>query len=91
LLPVLSVVLVTSVEFVPSEKCQTDVAVAVNVPALLFEIVTVQLAVFVPTVGVLHVSDSESGAGETCGVIDVRVAVDPEAGDAFVVIVNVCE
>jgi competence protein ComGC len=75
---------------VPSEKCQTAVAVAVNVPALLLLIVTVQLAVFVPNVGVAHVSVSESGVGETLGVIEVNVAVEPVLGDALVVIVNVC-
>jgi hypothetical protein len=83
-----SVERVTSTELVPSLKCQTAVAVAVNVPGLLLLIVTVQLAVLVPSVGVLQVSDSESGVGEMCGVIDVSVAVVP-AGSAVVVIVNV--
>jgi hypothetical protein len=81
---------VTSVEFVPSLKCHTAVASAVNTPAVLFEIVTVQVAVLPDTVGAAQVSDSESGVGETCGVIDVSVAVEPE-GDAVLEIVNVCE
>ena len=89
--PVPSVVLVTSVELLPSLKCQTEVAVAVNVPGVLLLIVIVQLAVFVPRVGVLQVSVSESGAGVTCGVIDVNVAVVPTGGAVLVVIVNVCE
>jgi hypothetical protein len=60
----------------------------VNVPGLLLLIVTVQLAVFVPSVGVAQVSDSESGVGEMLGTIDVNVAVEPD-GSAYVVIVSV--
>ena len=84
-----SVERVTSAVCVPSVKCQTAVAVAVNVPGLLLLIVTVHDAVFVPNVGVAQVSDSEPGAGEMCGVIEVNDAVVP-AGRAFVVIVKVC-
>jgi hypothetical protein len=84
-----SVERVTSVEFVPSLKCQIAVAAAVNVPGVELLIVTVQVAVFAKTTGVLQVSVSEPGLGVTTGVIDVRVAVDPE-GIAVVVIVNVC-
>jgi hypothetical protein len=61
----------------------------VNAPALLLLIVTVQLAVFVPRVGLEQLSDSDVGAGEMLGTIDVSVAVEPD-GSAVVVIVNWC-
>jgi len=41
-----SVVRVTSVELLPSTKCQTAVAFAVNVPGVLLLIVTVHVRVF---------------------------------------------
>jgi hypothetical protein len=84
-----SVVRVTSVLLVPSVKCQTASAVAVNVPGSLLLIVTVQVAVFPVTVGLAQVLLIEPGAGETCGVIDVSDAVLPP-GNAVVEIVNTC-
>src|SRR5262245_46529883 len=70
-----------------STKCQTAGAFAVNVPAVLLLIVTVQVAVFPLTVGEHAVW--LSGCGDTVTVSDVSEAVVP-AGSAFVVTVNVC-
>src|SRR6185503_8473777 len=73
----------------PSAKCQTAVAFAVNVAATVLLIVSVHVAVLPLTCGLLQVVDCELGAGETLGVIDVSVAVVPEAV-ATEVIVNTC-
>jgi len=73
----------------PSAKCQTAVAFAVNVPAVVELIVNVHVAVFAFTTGLLQVDDCDDGAGETLGVIDVNVAVVPDAV-ATEVIVNTC-
>jgi hypothetical protein len=88
---VASVVRVTSAELgAPAPaKCQTAVAFAVNVPGSLLLIVTVQVAVFPVTVGTAQVLVIEPGAGETCGVSEVKVAVVP-AGMAVVEMVNTC-
>jgi len=76
--------------FAPSAKCQTAVAFAVKIPVLVLLIVRVQVAVLPFTCGALQVDDCDVGAGLTLGVIEVNVAVVPAAGNAFVVIVNVC-
>jgi len=75
--------------FAPSAKCQTAVPLAVNTPAVALLIVSVQVAVFPLTCGLLQVVDCDDGAGLTLGVIDVSVAVVPDA-DATEVIVNTC-
>jgi hypothetical protein len=77
---------------VPSLKLQTAVAFAVNTPGVLLLIVSVHVAVLPSAlnVGVAHVLlFARSGVGETLGVIDTRVGVDPD-GIAVVEMVNVC-
>jgi len=75
--------------FAPSAKCQTAVALAVKTPGVVLLIVSVQVAVLPFTCGFAQVDDCVPGAGDTLGVIDVRVGVVPEAV-ATEVIVNTC-